>query len=92
MSLAVSRRRGRHQLLEEALRCVCDGVHGTVESLLVRLRRLREPADLAHVLQRGGMDVLFPRRWFEVVERLDVSAHAERLARAGTPNRYPAEL
>src|SRR6266511_4114500 len=92
LSLAISGRRGRHQFVEEPLRRVCDSVHCPVESLGVRLRRLREAADLAHVLQGGGVDVLFPRRWLEVVERLDVSAHFDIQAGAGIRDRYPAEL
>ena len=40
-----------------------------------------QPADLAHVLERGGADLVLGRRRLEVVERSDVSAHAPRLYR-----------
>ena len=57
-----------------------DGVDRTREGLLVRARRLRETADLAHVLKGGGADLVVGRFRLEVVERLDVSAHAASLA------------
>ena len=55
-------------------------VHRTLERLGVRLRRLREAADLADVLERRGADLVLSRRRLEVVERSDVAAHASRLA------------
>ena len=62
---------------------VRDLVDRAVERLLVGLRRLREAADLADVLQRGGADLVLGRRRLEVVERADVAAHAiQRTLRA----------
>lgn len=52
--LAVLRRGGGAQVVEQVLRGVRDLVHGLVERLLVRLRRLGGPGDLADVLQRGS--------------------------------------
>ena len=46
-----------------------------LERRLVGLRRLREAADLADVLERGGVDLLLGRRRLEVVEGADVSTH-----------------
>src|SRR5438876_10852802 len=73
---AVLRRRGRHELVEQPLRRRSDFVDRAGESFRVRLRRLREAADLADVLQRGVADLLVRGGWLEVVERVDVSAHA----------------
>src|SRR5437899_4206197 len=47
------------------------------EGVLVRLRRLREAAHLAHVLLRGEAHLVRGRNRLEVVERLDVPAHAD---------------
>src|SRR6059058_6012434 len=47
------------------------------EGVLVRLRRLREAAHLAHVLLRGEAHLVRGRDRLEVVERLDVPAHAD---------------
>ena len=76
LDLAVLRRRGRDEVVEEMLREVSDLVHGTVEHRLVGLRRLVHAADLAHVLQRRGVNLLGGRGWIEVVESTDVPAHA----------------
>src|SRR5918996_3626102 len=75
LDLAVLRRRGSHQLGEELLRGRRYGVDGALERRRVRRRRLREAADLADVLQGGGVDVRLRRLRLVVVERVDVSAH-----------------
>src|SRR5215210_7403838 len=74
LDLAVLQRRIRHEIGEEVHRGVRDLVDRTVEDFLVRVRRLREAADLADVLQRRRPDVVGRGR-LEVEERLDVSAH-----------------
>src|ERR687887_942714 len=49
--LAAPRRRGGHELGEQAAGCGGDSVDCILERLFVALRRLREAADLADVLQ-----------------------------------------
>src|SRR5579863_124292 len=46
---------------------------------LVGLRRLVEAADLAHELQRSGVDFLVGDRRIEVEENFDVAAHGMNL-------------
>lgn len=60
-----------------------DLLDRTRERGLVRLRRLRLTAHLAHVLHRRRMDLLASRGRLEVVERLDVPAHAATLPECG---------
>jgi hypothetical protein len=76
LGLAVLRRRGRHELVEQPRRRRRDRLDRAVERVLVGLRRLRGAADLAHVLQRGVVRLLAGRGRLEVVEGADVSAHA----------------
>src|SRR3954451_1718232 len=76
LCLAVLRRGVRHQVGEQVLRHVRDLFDRAVEGLLVGRRRLREAADLAGVLERGGAGLFGRRRRLEVVERSDVAAHA----------------
>src|SRR6266550_3779342 len=77
--LTILGRGGRHELLEQAVRSRGNLVDRAGESCLVRLRRLREAADLAHVLERGVADLLVRGGWLIVVERVDVPAHADIL-------------
>ncbi len=63
-------------LAEQLGRRGSDRVDGTLERLGVRPGRVREPADLADVLQRGGADLVFGGGRREVVQRADVAAHA----------------
>ena len=67
-------------------------VDGPRERLLVGLRRLREAADLAHVLQRRRLDLVVGRRRLEVVEGADVPAHGCRVGdgAARARSRVPA--
>src|SRR5262245_4770361 len=85
LGLTVLRRRRGYELLEEMVRGVGDGVDRTREGLLVRARRLVETADLAHVLESRGVDLVVGRLGLEVVERLDVSAHGASLAGRARP-------
>src|SRR5215208_7800503 len=73
--LTVARRLRGHELREQALRYVRHGVDGAGERGLVRLRRLREAADLAHVLDGRRAHLLVGGGRFEVVEHVDVAAH-----------------
>ena len=54
----------------------------SVERLSVRLGRLRRPADLPHVLERRGLDLVVGRRRLEIVKGVDVPAHAGMVAPA----------
>lgn len=56
-----------------------DLVHRTLERLRVGLRRMRRAADLAHVLQRGRMHFVVGSGGLEVMQDLNVSAHAFRV-------------
>src|SRR6266540_13438 len=73
--LAVPRRRRRDELGEQPARRLGHGVDRALERLLVRLRRLREAADLADVLQRGVPDLFLGRGRIEVVQLADVATH-----------------
>src|SRR6266511_3689571 len=75
LAFAVARLRRRHELVQQARRRLSNYVDRTGEGSFVRLRRLREAADLAHVLQRGGPDLLIGRRRVVVVEGVDVATH-----------------
>lgn len=81
LGLAVLRRSGRDEILEQVLRQVRDLVDGAVERRLVRLRRLGHAADLAHVLQRRRVDLVRARGRIEVVENANIPAHGARLLR-----------
>src|SRR6266704_397213 len=62
--LAILRRCRRHELLDQPFRSRGNLVDSAGESCLVRLRRLREAADLPHVLERGIADLLVRGGWF----------------------------
>src|SRR5205807_1435378 len=79
LGLAVLRRRRGHQLAEELGRDSGDRVDGALERLRVRARGLVESADLPDVLDGRGADLLIGCNGLEVVERSDVSAHADSL-------------
>src|SRR5215212_7387324 len=76
LDLAVLRRRGRHERVEQPRRDLDDLVDRAIEGFLIRLRGLRRAADLAHVLERRGADLLLGGGWLEVVKGADVAAHA----------------
>ena len=82
---STSRSRGGAFVTRSSSRCaVMWAISSTARSNdgLVRLRRLRRPAHLADVLERGCADLVLRRGRLEVVERLDVPAHDPRLARS----------
>src|SRR5829696_7990009 len=88
LDLAVLGRRGGLQRLEQVPRHVRDLLDGAVERLLVGLRGLREAADLADVLERGGADLVLGRGRLEVVQRANVVAHgSERTLRRAIVDR-----
>jgi hypothetical protein len=49
------------------------------ERALVRLRRLRKPADLPHKLQGSGANLLVRHRRVKIEKRLDIPAHGNNL-------------
>ena len=75
----------RHQLLEQGRGRGLDGGHRRVDGGGVGRRRPGRAADLADVLQRGGVDLLARGRGLEVVQGPDVSAHAPSLPREAAP-------
>src|SRR5215203_2603094 len=80
LDLAILRRRGGDKVVQQLSSGIGHRRDGLVEGLLVCLRRLGRAADLAHVLQRRGLDLLVGRGWIEVMEGSDVSAHASILS------------
>ncbi len=68
-----------HQAVQQPLRRGGHFPHRGVEDRLIGLRGPGAPADLAHVLQRGGLDLGLGGRRGEVVQGPDVAAHASRL-------------
>src|SRR5260370_40298154 len=72
LEVAVACRRMRVQRGEQPPRCSGDFLDRTIERRLVGLRRLVEAGQLAHELQRGGLDFILGRRRLEIEQRLDV--------------------
>src|SRR6185437_3030589 len=60
-------------------RGIGDFGDGAGERRLIGLRRLVEAGQLAHELQRRGVNLLLACRWLEVEQRLDVAAHGSFL-------------
>ena len=56
-----------------------DLVHRGIERVLIRRRRLRGPADLPDVLQRGGVHLVPGRGRLEIVQSSNISAHENSL-------------
>ena len=91
---SISRARSRGGAVVTSSRRSCEEASATArngarERLLVDPCRAVHAADLAHVLQRGGLHLLLGGRGLVVVERADVSAHARSirlLDRGLTPN------
>ena len=50
----------------------------SLEHVVIRLRRFVVPTYLAHVLQRGGLNLFLGRRWIEIVKRPNVPTHRGR--------------
>src|SRR5262249_40970716 len=75
LDLAVLRRRGRHQIVDQLLRRCPSRLHRALERRRIRLRGLRGAADLAHVLQRGVVDLFTRGGWGEIVELADIATH-----------------
>jgi hypothetical protein len=78
LDLAVLGRSDADEIFEQMTRDVLDLGDRALEGLGVGLGRLGRSADLAHVLQRGGMHLVVGRRRLEIVENVDASAHAEK--------------
>src|SRR5262245_284880 len=75
LDIAIPRRRGGDQGVEQLLGHFGHPVDGAVENRLVGLGGARRSAQLADELQRRGADLLFGGRRLEVVQGLDVAAH-----------------
>src|SRR5581483_10392859 len=89
LALAVARGRGGHERAEQPSGGAGDLLDRPPERGGVRRRRLLHPAELADVLDGGGVDLLGRRGRLEVVERPDVPAHAPSVRGA---RRYRAAL
>src|SRR5947207_4177538 len=79
LDVAIPRRGARDPSLNQALRCRGDLIHGVVEQLLVRLRRLVRPTHLPNELQSRGANLPRCRGRREIREGPNVAAHADRL-------------
>src|SRR5215468_6118161 len=71
----VFRRRGGLKRPQQTHRRTRHFIDCRLERGLVRLRRLVEPRDLPHELQRSGPHFVIRHRRFEVKQQLDISAH-----------------
>ena len=76
LGVAGPRRPVRLQLVEELQRDLGDVFHSVLARFLVGPRKRLEPAQLAHVLQRRSAHFVFGRGRLEVIQGLDVPAHA----------------
>jgi hypothetical protein len=61
--------------VQQAPRHVGDLIDRTRERRLIGFRRVREAGELAHELQRRGMDFILRRRRFEIEQCFYVAAH-----------------
>src|SRR5580704_2446319 len=84
LRLAVLRGRRGDQLAQQPRRNLRDILHRAFERRCVRLRRLGETADLAHVLQSRRAYLVLGRGGLEVVESPDIATHTERVAGLAT--------
>jgi len=74
--VSIAGRRVRLQTVDQAVRRLRDFFYGTIEYRLIRVRRLRRAAQLAHELQGGGLDFVVRGRRGEVRQGFYISAHA----------------
>ena len=94
---AISGRRASFKRLEQSFRNRCHIFNCRQKRSLIGLRRLGEPADLPHKLQRSGPDFLVCHRRLEVKKNFDISAHIydrsagapPAAARAPSPSQTP---
>src|SRR5262249_53682292 len=75
LDLAIARRSGGHEGVEQFVRRLRHLLHRAVESGLVCLGRPRKSTQLAHELQRGRADFFVRGRGFEVMQRPNVTKH-----------------
>src|SRR5947208_16748434 len=90
LDVAIPRRGARDPSLNQAPRGRGYLIHGVVEQLLVRLRRLVRPAHLPNELQSRGAYLPRCRRRREIREGPNVAAHADRLPLRRTAGRGPS--
>src|SRR5947209_11486326 len=76
LNLAIARLASSHQRTQKIPGHRRDLFDGVIECRLVDLRRLVEPRDLSHELDRSSPDLLLSRGRVEVKQRLDVPAHS----------------
>jgi hypothetical protein len=72
---AIARRRISHKRIEQMLCGVSDIIDSAIESCLICLGRFRETTQLPDKLKRRSANFIRRRRWTEVMECLDGSAH-----------------
>jgi hypothetical protein len=82
--VAILRGSRRDEILEQVLGDVSDLGDRAIERVNVHLGWFGRTADFAHVLQGSGVHLFIVRGGLEVVEGVDVSAHAK--------NDIPGEL
>src|SRR5271165_806030 len=80
LRLAVPRRSGAAQRMDELPRGLRDLVDRALEGLCIGLRGPGEPADLPHELERGGADFVVGGGRLEVEQRADIAAHDRSLS------------
>ncbi len=56
-----------------------DFVHGAIEGVLIRVRRLRESGQLPNELKRRCANLVARRRRCKIMQGLNISAHEESL-------------
>ena len=82
LDIAILRGSGGDEILQKVMSDVGDLVYGPLEGLGVHLCGFRGSADLAHVLERSGVHLFVVGGGLEIVEDVDVSAHAKNVTLA----------
>ncbi len=65
----------RHQGVQEVLGNVGNLVHSPVERLFIGFGRLGAATDLAHILERSGLNLIWCGVRFKVMQGPDIAAH-----------------
>lgn len=84
--LSVLGRRCRHEAVDETAGARLDLGDGPIEWLLVGSGRVTTPADLPHVLKRGGVHLFIGGGRLEIVEGPDAAAHSASVPLASDEN------
>jgi hypothetical protein len=64
--------------MNELCRDSCDLIYGRNERSFIRFRRLVEPGDLSHELERGRADLFGSDGRIKIEKRFDIPAHVIR--------------